>query len=51
DHCERDVVYSVVSSADARRVIKAVKEIDPLAFINLFKTSQLYGRFYKKPED
>ena len=51
DHAERGVVYSVVSSQEAQKVVKKVREIDSRAFINLFKTQQLYGRFYKKPED
>ena len=51
DHCERNVVYSVVSSAETTKVMNAVKEVDPTAFINVLKTQQLYGRFYQKPED
>ncbi|MDD6812546.1 MAG: YitT family protein [Lachnospiraceae bacterium] len=49
DHCERNVVYSVVSSAESRKVIQAVKEADENAFINSIRTQQLSGRFYQKP--
>ena len=47
---ERKIVYSVVSSAESKHVIKAVREVDEHAFINAIKTSQLSGRFYQKPE-
>lgn len=48
---ERNMVYSVVSSAESKHVIKAVREVDEHAFINAIKTFQLSGRFYQKPED
>ena len=48
---ERNMVYSVVSSAESKHVIKAVREVDEHAFINAIKTYQLSGRFYQKPED
>ena len=51
EHCERHVVYSVVSSAESKRVIHAVKETDPEAFVNVIRTEQLSGRFYQKPTD
>ena len=48
---ERNMVSSVVSSAESKHVIKAVRDVDEHAFINAIKTSQLSGRFYQKPED
>ena len=51
EHCERHVVYSVVSSAESKRVIHAVKETDPEAFVNVIRTEQLSGRFYQKPTE
>lgn len=51
EHCERAVVYSVVSRAEHRKVIAAVRETDPKAFINAIRTEQLSGRFYQKPAD
>jgi uncharacterized membrane-anchored protein YitT (DUF2179 family) len=51
EHCERNVVYSVVSGAESKKVIRAVKEADGKAFINAVKTQQLSGRFYQKPAD
>lgn len=48
---ERSVVYSVVSSSESQRVIAAIKEVDPQAFINAIKTERVQGRFYFKPKD
>lgn len=50
-HCERNLVYSVVSRAESKRVIQAIRQVDPAAFINAMRTEQLIGRFYHKPED
>lgn len=50
-HQERNVVYSVVSSAECKKVIRAVKLVDEEAFVNAIRTEQLYGRFYQKPAD
>lgn len=49
EHCERNVVYSVVSSAEVRKVVHAVLKADEKAFINTIRTDQLTGRFYQKP--
>lgn len=46
EHCERNVIYSVVSAAQTKKVIHAVKAVDPQAFINEVKTQKLSGRFY-----
>ena len=51
NHTERILVYSIVSSAEASKVVKAIKEIDKSAFINLIKTQQLLGRFYRRREE
>ena len=48
---ERSMVYSVVSSAESKKVVEFVKRIDPDAFINVVRTEQLQGRFYHKPEE
>lgn len=50
-HQERNVIYSVVSSAECKKVIRAVKLVDEEAFVNAIRTEQLYGRFYQKPAD
>lgn len=50
-HQERNVIYSVVSSTECKKVIRAVKLVDEEAFVNAIRTEQLYGRFYQKPAD
>ena len=50
EHCERNVVYSVVSAAESGHVIKVIREADPDAFINEMKTQKLSGRFYQPKE-
>lgn len=48
---QRDMLYSVIGSEEVSKVIKGIKEIDEKAFINVFKTDQIDGRFYKRPND
>ena len=48
---ERSMLYSVVSSEEAKRVIHQVRIVDPKAFINCMKTESISGRFYKRPND
>ena len=50
EQCERNVVYSVVSSAQTKKVIRAVRDADPDVFINEVKTQKLSGRFYHPKE-
>jgi uncharacterized membrane-anchored protein YitT (DUF2179 family) len=51
EHEKRDVVYSVVSGEESKKVLAVVKEIDPHAFINVLKTEELSGSFYQRPTD
>ena len=51
EHQERHIVYSVVSEEECRKVIHAVREIDPASFINVIKTAELSGRFYQRPTE
>jgi len=48
---ERSMVYSVVSSAESKKVVDFVKRVDPDAFINVVRTEQLQGKFYHKPAE
>lgn len=48
---ERDIVYSVVSKEESKRVIRAVKAADENAFVNAIRTEELSGRFYQKPAE
>lgn len=51
EHQERKIVYSVVSSAQSKSIIREVKKVDPHAFVNAIKTEQIAGRFYQKPTE
>ncbi len=51
EHRERKVVYSVVSSAEQKDVVRAIKKADPHAFTNVLRTEQIAGRFYLKPNE
>ena len=51
EHTPRPTVYSIVSKAEYRQVIKRVKEVDSQAFVNTIHTDYLYGHFYHKRED
>lgn len=51
EHCERNVVYSVVSREEVKKVLQAVRAVDEEAFINEVKTEELSGRFYQRPTD
>jgi uncharacterized membrane-anchored protein YitT (DUF2179 family) len=48
---ERSMIYSVVSGEESKKVLAAVKAIDPEAFINVIKTEELSGRFYLRPTE
>jgi len=46
---ERNMIYSVVSSDEIRRVIAKIKTTDPGAFINVIKSEEIRGNFYRRP--
>lgn len=48
---EQEVVYSVISNDQVKDVVKHIHEVDPKAFINILKTDQVEGRFYRPPND
>lgn len=50
-HCERDIVYSVVSREESKTVVNAVKDADESAFVNAIRTEELFGRFYQRPTE
>jgi uncharacterized membrane-anchored protein YitT (DUF2179 family) len=47
----RVMVYSVVSAPEVSSLVAGIRQIDPGAFINVIKTDQLGGRFYRRPRD
>lgn len=46
----RKMLYSVVSSAEAKVLVSRVRKADPKAFINVIKTDFLEGHFYQKTD-
>jgi uncharacterized membrane-anchored protein YitT (DUF2179 family) len=48
---DRVMLYSVVSANEADSLIAKIKLLDPVAFINVIRTEQLGGRFYRRPKD
>ena len=48
---ERDMIYSVISGDQVKQITRAAHEIDPHAFINILKTDQVAGNFYRRPHD
>lgn len=50
-HKSHKVLYSVVSSEEIKPVIRAIREIDPKAFVNVVRTEQISGQFYKRPNE
>ena len=48
---ERIVLYSVVYASEVAPLIRAIRALDPGAFINVIKTEQINGRFFRKPKD
>ena len=46
---EKPMLYSVVSSDEAAPVMRAIKEIDPGAFVNSIKTERIGGQFNQEP--
>lgn len=48
---EQSMIYSVISSDQLKSVTRKTHETDAHAFINVIKTDQVAGRFYKEPND
>ncbi len=46
---EKTIVYMVVSSSEAKHVVRLVKKIDPHSFITITSLIQAYGNFFIKP--
>lgn len=43
------VVYMVIQSAELKKTIRIIKEIDPSSFVNVTTLQQVYGQFFIKP--
>lgn len=46
---EKQILYSVIGRSQVGKVVIAIKEVDPRAFINVINTERLNGRFYRPP--
>ena len=46
---ERSMVYSVIAGDELGKVMRAIKTVDPNAFVNVVRTEQVDGTFYKRP--
>lgn len=47
----RTLIYTVISSPELKKVLKALRDTDPHAFVNVIRTERVTGRFYIKPND
>ncbi len=47
----RTLIYSVVSSEQVKKLVSIIKDVDKDVFVNVIKTEQLDGNFYKRPND
>lgn len=45
------MIYSVVDNSQIRQLTRKVREADPKAFVNVMRTEQLHGNFYRRPRD
>ena len=50
-HTPYKMVYSVISGTDVKTALKAVKEVDPGAFVNSIRSTEVRGNFYMRPKD
>jgi uncharacterized membrane-anchored protein YitT (DUF2179 family) len=48
---DRTLLYSVVFANEVSPLVSAIRAADSGAFINVIKTEQLNGRFFKRPKD
>jgi uncharacterized membrane-anchored protein YitT (DUF2179 family) len=48
---DRVMLYSVISANEVNALVAGIRKIDPGAFVNVVKTEQLGGRFYRRPRD
>jgi uncharacterized membrane-anchored protein YitT (DUF2179 family) len=48
---ERVLLYSVVYANEVADLVRGIQRIDPRAFINVIKTEQINGNFFKRPKD
>ena len=47
----RNIIYSVVAQDQVKKIVQETRAVDPEAFINVLKTEQVWGDFYRPPHD
>ena len=47
----RNIIYSVVAQDQVKKIVQETRAVDPEAFINVLKTEQVWGNFYRPPHD
>ena len=50
-HEPYQMVYSVISGADVKPTLMAIRETDPAAFVNSIRSTEIRGYFYMRPKD
>jgi uncharacterized membrane-anchored protein YitT (DUF2179 family) len=50
-HRKLKMVYSIISGSDVKPTLTAIHDVDPDAFVNSIRTSEIRGHFYMKPKD
>ena len=50
-HTPYKMVYSVINGSDSKKAMQVIKDIDPDAFVNSIRTTELRGNFYVRPRD
>ena len=45
------MIYSVVSDSEVRALARKIRQSDPKAFVNVLRTEQVVGKFYRRPRD
>lgn len=50
-NAERKMLYAVVSAEEATKLCQQIHKADEAAFINLLTTKDLYGKFFRRPND
>lgn len=48
---ERTIIYTVVEGPQARAISREIRKLAPGTFVNILKTDQLSGNFYRPPKD
>lgn len=48
---EYELIHTVVSSYEVRDIVDIIRQVDPKAIINVLKTEDFFGGFYRAPLD